>query len=347
MYQEMSLTDFSPHTHRTMAEAFPTVPILTLGERSYLVNGTAHFYTDSAHILVGKYSSLGHWVDFYIGMNHDYRHLTTYPMRTVLADNAAPHETMPDESNHHQIVIGSDVWIGGDVMIMSGVHIGSGAVIGAGTVVAKDVPPYAVAVGNPMRIIKYRFDGESIARLLRIKWWNWPQEKIEEYIPLYERDIEGFLDRFDCPKEIDDPDEIVSYTQGLRAEGYEVSYFIPDFEIDPSYAVWTRTIDSFLAAYMAQDRAALVLAMPDAAGVDTYAEAIAARLAEVGEQAPLILTHPCSRTLPFSIAALQASSAYITTREPICSYAVDYAADAGLAIRYGLDQGALLFPPVD
>ena len=61
------------------------------------------------------------------------------------------------------VVIGNDVWIGGHVILLPGVHIGDGAVIGAGAVVAKSIPPYAVAVGNPARVIKYR-DGDKDAK---------------------------------------------------------------------------------------------------------------------------------------------------------------------------------------
>ena len=71
---------------------------------------------------------------------------------------------------------------------------------------------------------------------------------------------------------------------------------------------------------------------------------IARRIAEAGESAPLIVTHDVQGDLPYSRAALQASSAYITTREAICSAAVEDAAEAGLAIRYGLDVGEMLFP---
>lgn len=346
MLQDINLADFSPQTRQVFAEAFPGTPLLTLGARSYLVNGSVHFFTEAAHILVGRYSSLGHWIDFYVGMNHDYRHITNYPICTVCAGNSAVHEAVQDECNRHQIVIGSDVWVGAGVTLMGGVHIGSGAVIGAGAVVAKDVPPYAIAVGNPARIIKYRFDTETITRLLRIQWWNWSQEEIERYIPMFNTDMAAFLERFDPGVQEPAADETAAAIRDLRTRGYAVSYFIPDFEVDPAYAVWERVIDRFLAAYTAADRAALVLAVPDDPCVQPHLAEICRRIAACGTDAPLLLSHSCTGALPFSIPALRASDVYITTREVICSVAMDDAADAHLAIRYGGDQGRLLFPPV-
>jgi len=338
------MSDFSPRVRSVPFDAYPEMALLTLGIRSYLTSGTAHAFTTDAHILVGNYCSLAHELDFYLGMNHNHHAISSYPFASIL--NASD-ENQHASYNHHQIIIGHDVWIGASVSLMSGIHIGNGAVIGADAVVTKDVPPYAIVVGNPAHVVKYRFDEETIARLQRIKWWNWPQEKIEKYIPAYGDDMAGFLDKFDVPEIGENPDKTATSIMDLRAEGYEVSYLIPDFEIQFPYTVWTRVIDSFLQTYTSEDKAALIIALPDTKGVETYAQAIAARIAEVGARAPLILTHTCGRNFPFSIAALKASNTYITTRKPVCSYAVDYAADAGIAIRYGLDQRALLFPPID
>lgn len=81
-------------------------------------------------------------------------------------------------------VIGNDVWIGYDALIMPGVKIGNGAIIGSRSIVTKDVPDYAIVGGNPAKIVKMRYDGSTIRRLLRIAWWDWGIEKINHNLRL-------------------------------------------------------------------------------------------------------------------------------------------------------------------
>lgn len=79
-------------------------------------------------------------------------------------------------------VIGNDVWIGAGVIIIPGVTIADGAIIGGGSVVTKDIPPYAIGVGNPARVIKYRFSEDIINQLLSLQWWQyapWDLHKFE------------------------------------------------------------------------------------------------------------------------------------------------------------------------
>jgi virginiamycin A acetyltransferase len=90
------------------------------------------------------------------------------------------------------IIIGNDVWIGQDVSIRIGVNIGDGAIIGAGSVVVKDVEPYAIVGGNPVKHIRYRYPSEQIEKLLQIKWWDWPDAKIRTNLGLFEN-IDEFL----------------------------------------------------------------------------------------------------------------------------------------------------------
>ncbi len=120
--------------------------------------------------------------------NHSTGHLNMqeYFQKTVLSSNVKIVGHAKGE-----VVIGNGVWIGDSVILLSGVHIGDGAVIGAGSVVTKSVPPYAIAVGNPAKVIKYRFENEVIKVLQNIDWWNWNKNKLEKNRSLFEKDFTG------------------------------------------------------------------------------------------------------------------------------------------------------------
>lgn len=75
--------------------------------------------------------------------------------------------------------IGHDVWIGSSAVVIAGVTVGHGAVIGAGAIVTKDVPPYAIVVGNPARVLRYRFEPDVIEKLLASRWWDLSLEEIK------------------------------------------------------------------------------------------------------------------------------------------------------------------------
>lgn len=79
----------------------------------------------------------------------------------------------------HKCIIGHDVWIGHGAVIMPGVSIGTGAIIGSGAVVTKDVGPYEIAVGVAAKVIKKRFDEETIEKLLASEWWKWDRPTLE------------------------------------------------------------------------------------------------------------------------------------------------------------------------
>jgi len=93
---------------------------------------------------------------------------------------------------HAPVVIGNDVFVGVNVTILDGVKIGDGAVIGAGAVVREDIPPYAVAVGVPARVVRYRFAPEVVERLRAIQWWEFGDDRLEE-IAQSLWDVEGFI----------------------------------------------------------------------------------------------------------------------------------------------------------
>lgn len=98
--------------------------------------------------------------------------------------------------DYKSISIGNDVWIGESVMIMGGVSIGDGAIVAARSVVTKDVPPYAIVAGVPAKVVKYRFDEETIVKLLNLRWWDMPDNEIDKHLKAFtkfdinKRDIE-------------------------------------------------------------------------------------------------------------------------------------------------------------
>lgn len=176
----------------SLQEKFPQYDI---GKGSYGPLQVINF-GEGATLTIGAYTSIAEGAKIFLGGNHRTDWVTTYPFNVLCA--AAEHvEGHP--STKGDVQIGSDVWIATDAVIMSGVKIGDGAVVGARAVVSKDVPAYAVVVGNPGRIAKYRFNDSCIAALLRIKWWEWDDARIENAIPLLlNADIKKFIDAVDA-----------------------------------------------------------------------------------------------------------------------------------------------------
>lgn len=127
---------------------------------------------------IGKYCCLS-WAISIGGKNHNYTSVTSYPsyhFNRILCEDKSVAGPSPQKAS-----IGNDVWIGSGAIVLRGVKVGDGAVIGAGAVVTKDVPPYAIVVGNPARVIKYRFSEEIIEKLLELKWWDLPLDVIREF----------------------------------------------------------------------------------------------------------------------------------------------------------------------
>lgn len=96
-----------------------------------------------------------------------------------------------------QAIIGHDTWIGHGAIIQPGIKVGVGAIVGSGAIVTKDVPPYAIVVGVPAKIIKYRFTDLVIEALQRIQWWDWTYDQLKERVEDFHLDIAAFIEKYD------------------------------------------------------------------------------------------------------------------------------------------------------
>jgi acetyltransferase-like isoleucine patch superfamily enzyme len=155
--------------------------------------GTPKVYQwdDSTKLTIGRHCSIAKDVSILLGGEHRTDWITTYPFNRFFRE---AEEITGHPHSKGDVTIGNDVWIGMGVTILSGVTIGNGAVIAARSLVTRDVPPYAIAGGNPARVIRSRFPEEVVQKLEAIAWWDWPVEKIRKGIPLLmQNDIEAFI----------------------------------------------------------------------------------------------------------------------------------------------------------
>jgi len=150
----------------------------------------------NANLYIGNFCSISQNVKILLGGNHRTDWVTTYPFGHIHKDKFNAFNGIGHPITKGDVIIGNDVWIGEGSKIMSGVVIGDGAVIANNSHVVKNVEPYSVVGGNPAKHIKYRFTPEQIEQLLQIKWWNWDDEKINDFTPLLcDSNIDNFINK--------------------------------------------------------------------------------------------------------------------------------------------------------
>ena len=316
----------------TLREGENEFNAMTLGPGSYLVNGSLEYGSIDCHVLIGRYSSLGHRLKFVIGLNHDGSEVTTYPFRDLLYptnDGVLNHYF---SSNHYQIIIGNDVWIGCDVTILGGVRIGNGAIIGAGAVITKDVPPYAVVVGNPARIVKFRFAQDIIDKLQEIKWWNWPEEKIKENISLFEHPS-SFVNLFPPLPYSSIGENIAHDIQSLKDSGHTVFFFVADFAA--KRPIWEKVLRQYLARFTDNDKTVLLFASKSNQEYQDHIEAVEELLNKESPHHPSVAL--LGAIMPILCDIVPMSDYFITTREDVSSQGVDFASGHDVGILSGLD----------
>lgn len=143
-----------------------------------------HYPINGDKLKIGKFCSIACGSKFlFTSGNHTLGSLSTYTFPIFFDEWGLDAKNIRSAwDNKGDIVIGNDVWIGYEAVILSGVTIGDGAIIGTRAVVTKDVPPYTIVGGVPAKPIRRRFDDETIAELLRLRWWDWDKEKISRNI---------------------------------------------------------------------------------------------------------------------------------------------------------------------
>lgn len=171
-------------------------PNLVVGKYSYYSGYYhGHSFEDCARyllsdegadrLIIGSFCSIGSGAAFIMAGNQGHRNewISTFPfffMPEVPEFENAGNGYLPAGDT----VIGNDVWIGSEAIIMPGITVGDGAVIGTRALVTKNVEPYAIVGGNPAKTIRKRFDDDSIAMLIEMKWWDWPAEQLQAAMPL-------------------------------------------------------------------------------------------------------------------------------------------------------------------
>lgn len=131
---------------------------------------------------IGRYCSIAHGVRVF---NRD--HPVNFKAMHAYFFNPRLGYSTADPIPFSPLTIGNDVWIGTNATITASVgEIGDGAVIGAGANVARNIPPYAIAVGNPARVVKFRFSKETIEALLQERWWDKPLEELLDDLPAFQ-----------------------------------------------------------------------------------------------------------------------------------------------------------------
>lgn len=144
-----------------------------------------HYPINHERLVIGKFCSIACGVKFlFNSANHTLKSLSSYTFPLFYEDWGLEKSNVATAwDNKGDIVIDNDVWIGYEAVITAGVHIGNGAIIAAHAVVTKDVLAYTIVGGVPARPIRKRFDEDTIHKLEALQWWNWPTEKIRQYLP--------------------------------------------------------------------------------------------------------------------------------------------------------------------
>ncbi|MBD8838532.1 MULTISPECIES: Vat family streptogramin A O-acetyltransferase [unclassified Paenibacillus] len=165
-----------------------------IGDYTYYSDNTnppEHFYDRIQHhydfigdrLVIGKFCAIAEGVTFIMnGANHRMEGMTTYPFNIFGGGWERVTPTLEQLPYKGDTVLGNDVWLGQNVTIMPGITIGDGAIVASNSTVVKDIEPYTIVGGNPAKTVKKRFDEETIALLLELKWWDQDEEWLDAHL---------------------------------------------------------------------------------------------------------------------------------------------------------------------
>lgn len=312
-----------PDEEKTRTFSPPGLPrLLTVGRGSRVLGATVRLCRAAGSVLIGNYSVLEKDV-------------------TICLDGeeagATASEIAPDiwGSDASQVLIGSDVRIGRGAVLMGGVAVGSGAVVQPDAVVTRDVPPYAVVAGDPAQPVYTRFPADIAAGLLRLRWWDWPPERMRELAKV--TDIAAFLDAHDAPPP--PPGQTAETLRSLKRAGRAVAYFPFSWKEDGE-AVGRHVLERYTEMFREEDGIVLLVEL-DGDGGEFQAMARAIRR---GKDRPPMLAF-AGKSEAVSYAARQNADYLVTTKSARSLAAWDGGARPGLRRLYGL--GRDVFAPSD
>ncbi len=165
----------------------------TYGYKTFLEPWMSNIMVES----IGKYCSINSSAR--VWCKHVMGGVSTYPFITEPFEHTKGiidiMENNTDLCGEGKIIIGNDVWIGANAVVLPNVRIADGSIIGAGAVVTKDVKPYQIVGGVPAKHIRFRYDSETIKKLLRITWWNWENDEVKKRLDDF-NDIKLFIRKY-------------------------------------------------------------------------------------------------------------------------------------------------------
>lgn len=182
------LPDGQAHEETVFLRAIVDQPNFLVGDYTYAssdrpvtnwVKRLAPYLFEHApeRLVLGKFCQIANGTTFVTSSaNHRYDGFSSYPFAVMDGgfDSGRPSLAIQTKDTF----VGHDVWFGRDAMVLPGTTIESGVIVGAGAIVSGNIPAYSIVAGNPARLVRRRFDDETIARLLDIAWWNWPIDQI-------------------------------------------------------------------------------------------------------------------------------------------------------------------------